>query len=85
MPRLLDMDVAIFPIGCPEERHRESIEAMPLYQNLDIAREGRTVRLDDGDPATPVPSLRRGEKGNGAEASRRAAFSPRGSRCPKGG
>jgi iron complex transport system substrate-binding protein len=47
--RLLDMDVAIFPIGHPEERHQELIEAMPLYQNLDIAKEGRTVWLDDGE------------------------------------
>ena len=88
---LLDMDVAIFPISDPADGEQAEIEALPLYQNLAIAREGRAVWLDDGqglayaamswqtplslgylldtlppmlaaaadgDPATPVPSIR---------------------------
>lgn len=45
--KLLDMDVAIFPIdeGGTEQA---TIEALPTYQNLEISKSGRTVWLDDG-------------------------------------
>lgn len=89
---LLDMDVAIFPITDTAIGHQALIEALPTYQNLAIAKEGRSVWLDDGqglagvamswqtplslgylldvlppmlgaavdgDPATPVPSIKR--------------------------
>jgi len=45
---LLDMDVVIWPISDPQNSDRETIEAMGLYQLLDIAKEGRSVWLDDG-------------------------------------
>lgn len=45
---LLDMDVAVWPVS--EDGDVQSVvEALPTYQSLDIAREGRSVWLDDGD------------------------------------
>lgn len=46
---LLEMDVVIWPVSDPQNSDRETIEAMGLYQLLDIAREGRSIWLDDGD------------------------------------
>lgn len=46
--RLLDMDVAVWPINGGDTDSRKLVEAMPLYQNLRLAKEGRTVWLDDG-------------------------------------
>jgi iron complex transport system substrate-binding protein len=46
--RLLDMDVAIFPIEDPAAGQKGQIEALPLYQNLELAKQGRSVWLDDG-------------------------------------
>lgn len=46
--RLLDMDVAIWPIDDPAAGQQAAIEAMPLYQNLDLAEQGRSLWLDDG-------------------------------------
>lgn len=44
---LLEMDVAVWPIGDPANSDQVIIEAMPVYQSLDIAKEGRSVWLDD--------------------------------------
>ena len=44
---LLDMDVAIWP--AESAATQTEVEAMGLYQLLDIAKEGRSVWLDDGD------------------------------------
>ncbi len=44
---LLDMDVAIWPAD--NSSTQETVEAMGVYQSLDIAKEGRSVWLDDGD------------------------------------
>ena len=46
---LLDMDVAIWPISGPDSNEQATVEAMPLYQNLRIAKQGRSIWLDDGD------------------------------------
>lgn len=46
---LLDMDAAIWPIDSAESTLQADMEALPLYQRLDIAKEGRSVWLDDGD------------------------------------
>jgi iron complex transport system substrate-binding protein len=46
--RLLDTDVAIWPLD-PADGTQELVEAMPLYQNLDLAKEGRSIWLDDGE------------------------------------
>lgn len=46
---LLDMDVAIWPVSGPDSNEQATVEAMPLYQNLRIAREGRSIWLYDGD------------------------------------
>lgn len=46
--RLLDVDVAIWPIDEGDTTTQPTIEAMPLYQNLRLSREGRSVWLDDG-------------------------------------
>lgn len=46
---LLEMDVAIWPISDPAEGLQQTIEAMPTYQSLAIAREGRSIWLDDDD------------------------------------
>lgn len=46
---LLDMDVAIWPISGPDSNEQATLEAMPLYQKLRIAKEGRSIWLDDGD------------------------------------
>lgn len=45
---LLEMDVAVWPLG-EDSSDRATVEAMPLYQGLDIATEGRSVWLDDGN------------------------------------
>jgi iron complex transport system substrate-binding protein len=45
--RLLDMDVAIWPVDA-DTGEQAKVEAMPLYQNLNLAKEGRSVWLDDG-------------------------------------
>ncbi len=44
---LLDMDVAIWPAD--DVTVQEKVEAMGLYQGLRLARENRSVWLDDGD------------------------------------
>ena len=46
---LIDMDVAIWPVSGPDSNEQATVEAMPLYQNLRIAKEGRSIWLDDGD------------------------------------
>lgn len=46
--RLLDMDVAIWPVDDPATGLQQTIEAMPLYQNLRLAKEGRSIFMDDG-------------------------------------
>src|SRR5690606_14998388 len=46
---LLEMDVAVFPISDPANSEEDILEAMPVYQSLDIAKEGRSVWLDDGE------------------------------------
>lgn len=46
---LLDMDVAIWPVSDPDNSVQHVIEALPIYQSLDIAKEGRSVWLDDDD------------------------------------
>jgi iron complex transport system substrate-binding protein len=46
--RLLDMDVAIWPVDDPATGLQQTVEAMPLYQNLRLAKEGRSVFMDDG-------------------------------------
>lgn len=45
--RLLDMDVAVWPVDA-DTGEQAKVEAMPLYQNLALAKEGRSVWLDDG-------------------------------------
>lgn len=44
---LIDMDVAIWPAD--DSSVQEKVEAMGLYRGLRLAREGRSVWLDDGD------------------------------------
>jgi iron complex transport system substrate-binding protein len=44
---LLDMDVAIWPSD--DDTTQKTVEAMGLYQGLRLAREGRSIWLDDGD------------------------------------
>lgn len=44
---LLEMDVAVWPISDPANSEEDVIEAMPTYQSLEIAKEGRSVWLDD--------------------------------------
>lgn len=46
--KLIDLDVVVWPIDSPSDMIRETVEAMPLYQNLRLAKEGRSVWLDDG-------------------------------------
>lgn len=46
--KLLDLDVVVWPIDSPDDRIKETVEAMPLYQTLRLAKEGRSVWLDDG-------------------------------------
>lgn len=46
--RLLDLDAVIWPIDEGDDTTQKTIEAMPLYQNLRLAKEGRSVWLDDG-------------------------------------
>jgi iron complex transport system substrate-binding protein len=46
--QLLDMDVAIWPVDDPASGLQQTIEAMPLYQTQRLAREGRSVWMDDG-------------------------------------
>lgn len=45
---LIDADIAIFPIEDPAAGQQQTIEALPTYQALGLAKEGRTVWLDDG-------------------------------------
>lgn len=44
---LLEMDVAVWPVSDPANSEEDILGAMPVYQSLDIAREGRSVWLDD--------------------------------------
>lgn len=44
---LLEMDVAVWPISDPANSEEAVLEAMPTYQSLDIAKQGRSVWLDD--------------------------------------
>lgn len=46
--RLLDMDVAIWPVEDTANGEKAQVEASPLYQNLNLATEGRSLWLDDG-------------------------------------
>lgn len=46
--KLIDLDVIVWPIDSPNDRIRETVEAMPLYQNMRLAKEGRSIWLDDG-------------------------------------
>jgi iron complex transport system substrate-binding protein len=45
---LLDLDLIVWPIDSPGDLIKETVEAMPLYQNLRLAKEGRSIWLDDG-------------------------------------
>jgi iron complex transport system substrate-binding protein len=45
---LLEMDVVVWPVAEGSEV-QSVIEALPTYQSLEIAKEGRSVWLDDGD------------------------------------
>ncbi|WMT89474.1 ABC transporter substrate-binding protein [Pelagibacterium sp. H642] len=45
---LLEMDVAVWPVAEGSDV-QAVVEALPTYQSLAIAREGRSVWLDDGD------------------------------------
>lgn len=46
---LLDMDVAIWPVKSADSPEQQAVEAMDLYQRLDIAKQGRSVWLGEGD------------------------------------
>ncbi len=46
--RLLDIDAAVWPINGGDSETQKLVEAMPLYQNLNLATQGRSVWLDDG-------------------------------------
>lgn len=46
--RLLDMDVVVWPIDSPADKIKETVEALPLYPNMRLAAEQRSVWLDDG-------------------------------------
>jgi iron complex transport system substrate-binding protein len=46
--RLLDLDTVVWPVN-PGETTQATVEAMPLYQNLRLAKEGRSLWLDDGE------------------------------------
>lgn len=46
--KLLDLDVIVWPIDSPADRIKETVEAMPLYQNLRLSKESRSIWLDDG-------------------------------------
>jgi len=46
--RLLDADVIVWPIDDPAAKVRENVEALPLYSNIRLGREQRSVWLDDG-------------------------------------
>ena len=46
---LLEMDVVVWPIDSAASTQQATIEALGLYQLLDIAKQGRSVWLDDGD------------------------------------
>lgn len=45
--RTLDLDAVVWPIDAGSDTQK-LVEAMPLYRNLRLAREGRSVWLDDG-------------------------------------
>jgi iron complex transport system substrate-binding protein len=45
---LLEMDVAIWPVSDPAENLQATVEALPTYQSLNLAKEGRSIWLDDG-------------------------------------
>ncbi len=46
---LLDMDVAIWPVESADSPEQQAVEGMELYQRLRIAKEGRSIWLDDED------------------------------------
>jgi iron complex transport system substrate-binding protein len=46
--KMLDLDVIVWPIDSSEDGLQQTIEAMPIYQNLRLAKQGRSVWLDDG-------------------------------------
>ena len=46
--RLIDQDVMIWPIDGHGENSQDIVVAMPLYLNTRLAREGRSVWLNDG-------------------------------------
>lgn len=41
--RLLDMDVATWPVEDAANGGQAKVEAMPLYQNLNLAKQGRSA------------------------------------------
>jgi iron complex transport system substrate-binding protein len=45
---MLDLDAVVWPIDSPTSTRQRDIEAMSLYQTLRLAKEGRSVWLDDG-------------------------------------
>lgn len=45
--RMLDLDAVVWPIDADSDTQK-LVEAMPLYQNMRLVREGRSVWLDDG-------------------------------------
>lgn len=45
---MLDLDAVIWPIEGPDSQEQSIVEAMPLYRNSRMAKEGRAIWLDDG-------------------------------------
>ncbi len=48
---MIDQDVMVWPIENRADQSRERVEEMDLYQLTNLAREGRSVWLDDPDGA----------------------------------
>ncbi len=45
----LEADAVVWPVDNPVVNHKQAtIEALPLYQGLEIAKQGRSIWLDDG-------------------------------------
>ena len=41
----IDYDVMVWPIDSPADGSQQAVEAMPLYQNLRLAKEGASCVL----------------------------------------
>jgi iron complex transport system substrate-binding protein len=46
--RLLDADVIVWPIDDPAANVESQVKALPLYSNIRLGQEERSVWLDDG-------------------------------------